>query len=192
MLDSNIFSWVIFPLLIFLARVIDVTLGTLRIIFVARGKRYIAPLLGFVEVFIWIAAVGQLVRNIANLSGYLAYAAGFAIGNYIGLLIEEKLAIGTLIIRVIVNRDAPQLVERLQAARFGVTSFDAIGSSGPVKVIYTVVKRKELPEVENILFTINPHFFSTVEEIRSARAGIFHPAVRSYRRRPFGQWYKRK
>jgi uncharacterized protein YebE (UPF0316 family) len=74
------------PLFIFSARVLDVTLGTLRIvIFLSRGRRYLAPALGFFEVFIWIVAVSSLVRNLSNIAGFLAYAAGFAAGNYIGL-----------------------------------------------------------------------------------------------------------
>jgi hypothetical protein len=96
------YTWVILPLIVFLARFVDVTLGTMRIIFLSRGRKFLAPALGFVEVFIWITVVSQIVGGAQNnLLAYFAYAAGFAVGNYVGMVIEEKLAIGTLVIRAI-------------------------------------------------------------------------------------------
>ena len=92
------FPWVILPFIIFAARVFDVTLGTMRIIFLSRGKKYLAPLLGFVEVLIWITVVSQIVGGAHNIVAYIAYAAGFAAGNYVGMVIEDKLAIGTLVV----------------------------------------------------------------------------------------------
>ncbi|HEX2991004.1 MAG TPA: DUF5698 domain-containing protein, partial [Anaerolineales bacterium] len=88
------FTWVILPLIIFLTRVLDVTLGTLRIIFISRGRKYLAPLLGFIEVLIWITVVSQIIGGASNFAAYFAYAAGFAVGNYVGMWIEERLAIG--------------------------------------------------------------------------------------------------
>jgi uncharacterized protein YebE (UPF0316 family) len=163
------------PLLVFFARILDVTLGTLRIIFIGKGKRLLAPILGFVEVFIWIVVVSQLVRNVSNLVGYLAYAAGFAVGNYIGMVIENKLAIGTLIVRAIVAGETGELVHSLFIAGYGITIFDAQGVNGPVKVIYMVINRKELSDVAQRLRTNHPHIFYTVEEARSAKEGVFHP-----------------
>lgn len=162
-----------FPLLVFFARVLDVTLGTLRIIFIGKGKRLLAPLLGFVEVFIWIVVVSQLVRNVSNLMGYLAYAAGFAVGNYVGMVIENRLAIGTLIVRAFVSEDAETLIDLLTKAGFGVTCFDAHGATSPVKVIFTVINRKELGDVVQVLKSSQPHIFYTVEEARSASEGVF-------------------
>ena len=96
------YIWIGLPLLVFFARVVDVTLGTLRIIFTSRGKKVLAPLLGFVEVFIWVSVIAQITRGANNIVAYLAYAAGFATGNYIGMLIENKLAIGMLVVRAII------------------------------------------------------------------------------------------
>ena len=167
------FTWVILPLIIFFTRVLDVTLGTLRIIFIARGRKYLAPLLGFVEVFIWITVVSQVVGGAQNFAAYFAYAAGFAAGNYAGMWIEEKLAIGTLVVRVILPRDAQELVDHLRAAGFGVTHVDAHGASGPVALVYTVVMRKELGRVVEIINTTAPKSFFTIEELRSVKEGIF-------------------
>lgn len=185
--SGDMYTYVYLPLLIFFARMIDVTLMTLRIIFVSRGKRYLAPLLGFVEVFIWIAVVSQVIRGANNLVAYLAYAAGFAAGNYVGIYIENRLAIGTLVVRAIVQAGpakggidplsngttAEELVRRLHAAGYGVTTVDGQGATVPVKLVYTVIKRKDLKQVMEILHEFEPRPFVTVEEVRSAEQGVF-------------------
>src|SRR4030065_2947253 len=130
-LDSTLYVWVVLPMLVFFARVTDVSLGTLRIIFISRGKRNLAPMLGFVEVFIWITIVSQIVSHAHNILAYLAYAAGFAAGAYVGMYIEDRLAIGTQIVRVIVQKDSKELTDNLHAAGYGVTCVDGQGPSGP-------------------------------------------------------------
>jgi uncharacterized protein YebE (UPF0316 family) len=169
----NEINWTL-PLLVFFARILDVSLGTLRINFISKGRRLFPPMLGFVEVFIWIVVVSHLVNNLSNIFGYLAYAAGFATGTYVGLLIENRLAIGTLIVRAIVSGETDLLVQSLKEAGYGVTFFDANGATGPVKVLYTVINRRELYDVANLLRTIRPHVFYTVEEARTTSEGIFH------------------
>ena len=172
-IDPEVYAWVVLPILIFLARVTDVSLGTLRIIFIARGRRKLAPLLGFFEVLIWIVVVSQVMQNLHSPLSFIAYAAGFATGNYVGMRIEDKLAIGTLIVRVIVPQEASRLMTRLHEAGYGVTSIDAHGSTGEVTLVYTVVKRKDLYEVMTIIQDTYPKAFTSVEEVRSTREGIF-------------------
>ncbi|MDQ2692861.1 MAG: DUF2179 domain-containing protein [Chloroflexota bacterium] len=167
------YGWVVLPFIVFVARLIDVSLGTVRIIFLSRGRKYLAPLLGFVEVLIWITVVSQIVRGAQSATAYLAYAAGFAVGNYVGMLIEERLAIGTLVIRVILSQDGAQLVDRLRTEGYGATYVDGHGATGPVMLIYTVVPRKELSRVVSLIQEIHPKAFFTVEELRSAQQGIF-------------------
>lgn len=167
------YGWIILPFIVFLARLIDVSLGTLRIIFLSRGRKYLAPLLGFVEVLIWITVVSEVVSGAQNIVAYLAYAGGFAVGNYAGMLIEERLAIGTLVIRAILSHDGASLVERLRSEGYGATYVDGHGASGPVILIYTVVMRKELARVIDLIEEVHPKAFFTVEELRSARQGIF-------------------
>lgn len=173
------YVWVILPLIVFLARVADVTLGTLRIIFTSRGKKHLAPLLGFVEVFIWVTVIAQITKGAHNLVAYLAYAGGFAVGNYVGMYIENKLAIGLLVVRAIVPDHILDLTKKLQTKGYGVTSVNAQGSLGPVKLIYTVVMRKNLPEVAKIVQEAHPNAFFTVEELRSAEHGVFPPSYSS-------------
>lgn len=168
------FTWVVLPLIIFLTRVLDVTLGTLRIIFISRGRKMLAPALGFIEVLIWITVVSQIVGGARNLAAYLAYAAGFAAGNYVGMWIEEKLAIGTLVVRIILAKEGKSLVDNLREAGFGVTYVDGHGATGgPVLLVYTVVLRRELEQVVAIIEETSPKSFFTVEELRSVREGIF-------------------
>lgn len=173
MQEFDWYNWVLLPLLVFLARLIDVSLGTLRIIFISRGKKYLAPLLGFVEVLIWITVVSQIVGSARSIIAYLAYAAGFAVGSYVGMLIEERLAIGTLVIRVILPNEGKDLVHRLRETGYGATYVNGHGASGPVVLIFTVVMRKELERVIAIIQEIHPKAFFTVEELRSVQQGIF-------------------
>ena len=170
----NEINWILL-LIVFFARIVDVSLGTLRIIYISKGMRLLAPLLGFVEVFIWIVVVSQLVQNVSNMAGYLVYAGGFAAGNFVGMAIENRLAIGTLMVRAIVAGDTETLICSLKDSGYGVTYFDAQGTSGPVKVIYTVIKRKELKDVIKRMQDNNPDIFFTIEEVRQANKGVFHP-----------------
>jgi uncharacterized protein YebE (UPF0316 family) len=171
--NFNWYSWVILPLIVFFARVTDVSLGTLRIIFTSRGKRNIAPFLGFVEVFIWIVVVSQVVKNVHSIPAYFGYAAGFAVGTYIGMRIDERLAIGTLVIRIILAQKGMTLAQDLRSAGYGVTVADGMGSSGEVKILFTIIQRKNLERVVQLIKEVSPNAFYTVEELRSAESGIF-------------------
>ncbi|MEN3189292.1 MAG: DUF5698 domain-containing protein, partial [Atribacterota bacterium] len=131
------FDWynlVFLPLVIFASRVADVSLGTMRIILTSRGKRNIAPFLGFAEVLLWIVVVSRLVTRSHTPLAFLGYAAGFALGNFLGIYIEEWFAVGHVIVRVILQREGEKLFQALQVAHCGVTMFDGLGSRGPVKL----------------------------------------------------------
>jgi len=172
--DSDLFSYALMPLLIFLARICDVSIGTMRIIFVSKGKKYIAPILGFFEVLIWITAISKIMQNLDNYINYVAYAAGFATGNFIGMIIEEKLAMGIQMIRVFTYHNGADLVQRLNAKGFGATSIEAHGAKEKVHLIYTIVKRNELPEVLDVIEKFNPKAFYTIEDVKAVNEGIFH------------------
>ncbi len=173
--DSNLFSYLFLPLLIFIARICDVTLGTMRIIFTSKGKRNIAPVLGFFEVLIWITAVSKIMQNIDNYFNYVAYAGGFAMGNLIGMIIEERLAVGIQLIRVITHQKGTELVHELNERGFGATIVEAHGAREKVHLIYTVVQRNDLGQVVKIINSINPKAFFTIEDVRSTREGVFPP-----------------
>ncbi|MDH4198620.1 MAG: DUF2179 domain-containing protein [Candidatus Aminicenantes bacterium] len=172
-IDSDLFRWVILPLLIIIARIFDVSLQTMRIIFISKGSRLLAPLLGFVEVMIWLMAITQIMHNLTNPLYYLAYGFGFAAGTYIGLRIEERLAVGVVLLRVITQRDASELVACLRAEEFGLTCIDAEGMSGRVKILFMVLERGDLPRVIDSVRRHNPGAFYSVEDVRSASRGFF-------------------
>jgi uncharacterized protein YebE (UPF0316 family) len=176
------YVWVGLPLLIFLARVFDVTLGTLRIIFTSRGMRNLAPVLGFVETFVWIIAVSSLVKHAQNIAAYVGYASGFAMGTFVGMMIENRLAMGTLTIRAIIRRDPKELIETLYNAGFGVTAVDGHGSTGEVKIIYSTVKRADLPAIIDIFHRTLPGAFLSVEEVRSTEQGVFPTTKNNFAR----------
>ena len=180
--DFDWFAWIGLPLLIFFARVFDVTLGTLRIIFTSRGMRNLAPFLGFIETFVWIVAVSSLVKHAQNMAAFIGYASGFAPGTFVGMLLEDRLAMGTVTIRAIIRRDPAELVEALSKADFGVTCVDGQGSFGEVKIIYTTVKRQDLPAVIDIFHRALPGAFLSVEEVRSTEQGVFPSSRKRFAR----------
>ncbi|HPT02404.1 MAG TPA: DUF2179 domain-containing protein [Bacteroidales bacterium] len=171
--DTPLFTWVILPLLIFFARIMDQSIGTMRLIFVSRGMKFLAPFLGFFEVIIWLLAVGQIMQHLDNWLCYIAYGAGFAMGNYIGITIEERLSLGTSIIRLILPSPSPELIHMLQEQNFGLTLLDAEGSKGSVKVIFSIVRRKEIRNFIDTVNTFNPGAFYTIEDVRTVNEGIF-------------------
>jgi uncharacterized protein YebE (UPF0316 family) len=170
---SDLFAWVVLPLLIFTARICDVSLGTIRVIFISKGIKYLAPLIGFFEVIIWLLAIGQVMHNLTNVVSYIAYGAGFACGTLLGLLIEERLSIGLSIVRVITKEDASDLVRDLRDANFGVTSIDAEGVTGRVKVIFMVIKRQDLRRIIETIKEHHPNAFYSIEDVRSVSEGVF-------------------
>jgi uncharacterized protein YebE (UPF0316 family) len=173
--NSGLFTYGILPLLIFTARICDVSIGTIRIIYVSKGKRNIAPILGFFEVLIWITAISKIMQNLDNYLYYVAYAAGFATGNFVGMIIEEKLAMGVQMIRVFTNEKGMDLVKNLNSGGFGATAIEASGAKEKVCLIYTIVNRSELEKVLEIINEFNPRAFFTIEDIKAVNEGIFRP-----------------
>ena len=171
--DSWVFNYIVLPVLIFCSRICDVSLGTIRIIFLSRGSKFLAPLLGYFEVMIWLVVITQVLRNITNAVTFVAYAAGFAMGNFVGMLIEERLAIGFSSIRVIGNRHMDRIVADMQKSGFGVTCHDGRGSKGPVTVLYSMVKRGDIKKVLGIINRYNPGAFYSIEDAKMANEGIF-------------------
>jgi len=161
------------PLTIFAAELCVVTLGTLRIIFVSRGNRYLAPAIGFFEVSTWLFAIGKVMSNLNDMSCFLAFATGFSAGNYLGILIEKKLAMGLAIVRVFAPGDSTSLALALRERNFGVTSVEGQGARGRVDVVLTIVKRRQLDEVLGMVETLHPGAFYAVDDLQAASAGIF-------------------
>jgi uncharacterized protein YebE (UPF0316 family) len=166
------------PVLVFVAETCVVTLATLRIIFVSRGMKFLASGIGFFEITIWLFAIGQIMRNLDNVGCFLGFAAGFTLGNWLGVLIENKLALGTQVVRVITGHDATELMEDLKDAGFGVTRILAEGTTGPVQIVFSVIQRKELRQAVTLIRRFDEKAFYSVEDVQAAAAGVF-PATQS-------------
>lgn len=171
--DSALFNWLVLPFLIYFARIVDVSLGTMRIISLSKGLKNIAPLLGFVEILIWLMAIRQIFNHLDNPLCYIAYAGGFATGIYTGMLIENKLALGLRVVRIITRKDSSELIQSLRSKGYGATVTDAEGNTGMVKVIFTIIKRSDIKEVIREIKHFNPKAFYSIEDIRAASEGIF-------------------
>jgi uncharacterized protein YebE (UPF0316 family) len=157
--------------LIFLARVVDVSIGTFRIILVSRGYRNLAPVLGFFEVLIWITAIGHVMKNLNSFYSYIFYAAGFAAGTFIGMKLESFISIGYQSLRIITTEKVTALPLTLREEGFGRTTVTGRGMKGEVILIYTTVQRSKVKHVLEIVEQLEPNAFITIEDVRSYRSG---------------------
>jgi uncharacterized protein YebE (UPF0316 family) len=188
--STTLYSYVLLPLLIFFARVCDVSLGTLRIVFISKGLKYLAPMIGFVEVLIWLLAIGQIMQNLTNAYYYLFYAGGFATGNYVGILLEEKLSLGIVAIRIITKKEAEQLTSNLKEHNYGLSVMDGMGANGPIKIIFTVTSRQNIDDVIQLVKHHNPSAFYSIEDIRYVNEAMI-PHDLSLWKRSYHSFFKR-
>ena len=149
------------PILIFCARIVDVSLGTVRMILVISGRKYLAALLGFFEVLVWVLAVGGAIGNLTNPVALVAYAGGFATGTVVGVMIEARLAMGYRMVRVM-GKQGLLVARALRDKGLRATLVDGEGRDGPVKIVFSVVKRRRLREVLATIDSIAPESFVTV------------------------------
>jgi len=165
-MEFHWFDFVVLPILIMLARVVDVSLDTLRVIMVAKGYRNMAPFVGFFQSLIWLITITRIMANLDNWFTYIGYAMGFGLGTYVGMVLEGKLALGYELVRVVTKRKADQLVDGLREQGFSVTSVPGMGRDGAVGVLFVVIKRKALKQVADIIQQYNPNAFYTIEDMR--------------------------
>lgn len=149
------------------------SLDTTRVIMVNRGHKAIAALVGFFEVCIWLLVARQVIAHLPNVACFFAYAFGFATGNYVGMMIEERMAVGFQLIRVITSKSGSGLLDLLKSKGYGVTAIPAHGSEGDVDIVFTIVPRKKVAEVIGIVRAFNPEAFYSIEDVRDVKAGIF-------------------
>ncbi len=171
-LDSATYTWVVLPLLIVFTRIIDVSLGTLRIIFINRNLRYYATLSGFFEVLIWLLVIRQVFQKLDSPLYLVAYAAGFAAGNYAGVVIENRISIGRVVIRIITRQEADTLVSFLRSTGYGLTVVDGEGATGPVKIIFIIIERKAIESVVEMIKKYNPNAFYSIEDVRFVSGAV--------------------
>ena len=165
-------DWAI-ALMIFGLRVTDMSFDTLRMLFVVRGRKGIAWTLGFFESGIYILAITRVLSNLNNPLAILGYAAGFATGNVVGMLIEERLAIGHTQMSIVSTARGAALAQALREAGFAVTELPARGKDGMVHLLNASVLRKDVPNVERVVHEVDPEAFVTSADVRPVRHGFW-------------------
>jgi uncharacterized protein YebE (UPF0316 family) len=177
------------PLTIFIARIVETSLETIRTVYIARGHKYLAAGIGVVKVAIWLLSTGLVLTNLHNIGGIIAYIAGYGIGTVIGMEIEDRISLGDVVVRIISVKDPQPLIMRLSGMGYGITRLEGSGAFSPsVAVLLMVVPRKALEQLVTLLRTEHPDLLYTVEDVRRASEGgkIFHGKESSWISRFFG------
>jgi uncharacterized protein YebE (UPF0316 family) len=159
--------------LIFALRVSDMTLDTLRVLFVMRGKKGIVWVLGFFQASIFILAISTVLKNLDNPLNVIGYAAGFATGVVFGMFIEEKLAIGHMQVSIVSPRRGSAIAEHLREEGYAVTEIPARGKDGMVTMLSCSVLRRKLLRVRQLVSDVDPEAFITAEDVRPVRRGLW-------------------
>jgi uncharacterized protein YebE (UPF0316 family) len=160
-------------LFIFVARITDVSMATIRMLMIVKGKRKYAALIGFFEVMIYVTALGRVVSNLNNPLNLLSYASGFACGNFLGSLIEEKMAMGNIVAQVISKHDTDKITKVLRESGFGVTIIEGYGREGASHILNVTFERKRLPKFYDVMDGVDSNAFITITDARSIRGGYF-------------------
>jgi uncharacterized protein YebE (UPF0316 family) len=160
-------------LMIFLLRVIDMSLDTMRMLFVVRGKKPIAWILGFFQSLVFVIAISTVLANLNNMLNVIGYAAGFATGNVLGMFIEERLAIGHIAMRVISSKKGTAIASALRKAGFAVTEIKARGRDGKVALLNSSILRRDVNRFENLVIKTEPGAFITAEDVRPIKVGFW-------------------
>jgi uncharacterized protein YebE (UPF0316 family) len=155
---------------IFGLRILDVSIGTLRITYLVRGRRLIAGGLSFFESLVWLTAAAQVITSLDAPLKFVAYAAGYATGTVLGVSIERWIAAGDTLLRVVTPVGSPSVETPLRSAGYYVTSLNAQGRDGDVRVLFTVLPRRRVPDALKIVRAASPSAYVTLEATTPARA----------------------
>ena len=171
-------NWLAMPpylltLVIFVLRVCDMSLDTLRVMFVLRGRRPQAWILGFFQSALWVVAITSVISNLTNWLNIVSYAAGFATGNVVGMIIYERLPVGHAHLRIIRSRRGNAVAEAIRSAGHAATELSGRGKDGTVMLINSSVRRKDIGRVRKEVFRVDPDAFMTVEEVRPLHRGFW-------------------
>jgi len=150
----------------------------LRLIYAAKGMKYLAPVVGFFESLLWLTAISQIMQHLDNIYCYIAFASGFAVGNFFGIYLEQKISIGIVLVRIIIKEYDLRLGDKLKAAGYGYTLMDAVGREGSVKILFSTIHRKKLKKYIKTVYGVRPNAFYTVEDIRQVKGNVFEKTKR--------------
>jgi len=165
-------------LLIFFARLVDVSMGTMRQILIIRGRRGIASVSAFFEILIWILAISQVITELGKIYYMIAFALGFAAGNYLGSYIEEKIALGYMFAYIVPKKHSGDLAHQLREAGFGVTMIHGIGLKGPEPVYNVLFRRRDTQRLLDVIRKYDKGAFFTLMDVRAERGGYVRAAAK--------------
>lgn len=165
-MTSAWFLYLIMPLLILIARIIDVSLGTVRIILANKGIKLYSSIIGFFEVLIWLLVITTIMENLNNPVTYIAYAIGFAVGTYCGICLEERISIGKVRLRIITKEDIVKMIDDLKPTKYVFVSDSVNSSEGKIRIINAFLERKYIPTVIKKVKQRDPDAFYTIEELK--------------------------
>jgi len=161
-------------LFIFGLRIVDISLYTLRILMVSRGVKLLATVFAFFQSIVFVLAIRIVLTNLDQPFIVLGYAAGFATGLVVGMLLESRLAIGYTLLRIISQRRGAEICEHLRESGYAVTEVAGRGKDGTVTLLYCDVRRRDTGQVTQIVASLDPESFITAEALRSVRRGFWH------------------
>jgi len=165
----------LWSLAIFFGRIIDVTLGTIRINFIVRRKKIFAAAIGFFEVTIFVAVIARVIQDLNNnIFGIFAYGAGFAVGTLIGITISDRLSKDLISTNIISKNKSTEIEEFLREKGFGVTCYKGYGKDGDVKIINVVCKQIHYPKLNKMLFNLDPDLFVTSHTLENQKGGYLY------------------
>ncbi len=170
--ESAYYTYFILPALIFVARIFDQSIGILRIIFATKGFKHIAFVAGFFESLVWLLAVSQILKQVDNLVGYMAFAGGFATGNFVGIYLEQRISVGFVVVRVVFRKNSDETIRLLIENDYRISIVDAQGMDGPVKMVFSTIKRREMNSFISILNKNNPTAYYSVEDAKLVQEGV--------------------
>lgn len=164
--SNSIFIYGVIPLLIILSRIIDVSLGTVRLILTNKGVKLLSSIIGFFEVLIWVLVITTVMKNLTNILAYIAYALGFSLGTYFGIYLEEKISIGQVRLNIITTKDLEKMIDDLKPTQYVFVTDSVNSSQGPIKIINAFLERKYLKAVIKKVKERDPDAFYTVEDLK--------------------------
>lgn len=171
---SMVIETVLWPIIIFFAITVAVSIGTLRLILMVRGKRFLAITIGFFEASIGIAAITKIIRDVSDIYSILAYGAGFAVGLFIGMVISDKISRNIMSTNIISNKPHNEIEKLLRDNGYGVTSFCGNGKDGNFKILNVICRSNKLAKINKIACSEDPKAFIVTHRLEGLRGGFFY------------------
>lgn len=162
---------ILLAVIIFLLRVLNSAVGTVRLVVMARGRHLLSASLGFIEALIFAYVTANVITDLSNLINLVAYCGGFSVGIFVGMAIEARFVTSYVKVNVITREDGPAIAAKLREIGHGATIVRGEGGSGEVTMLSSVIYRVSVPEVLKAVYAINPNAFVTLEETRSVQHG---------------------